>query len=121
MPEFEDALAGELVDAGMQHDFTQAVAFKIRQRRVLLTDAVPDDIAARVCQAAWTSRAAFSAETYSQAERGRIVGNARRRSLVNRTPGLSANPLGAPASPPPPFCIAERAEPATAGEQWFSL
>jgi len=58
VPEFEDALAGELVDAGMQHDFTQAVAFKIRQRRVLLTDAVPDDIAARVCQAAWTWRAA---------------------------------------------------------------
>ena len=44
MPEFEDALAGELVDAGMQHDFTQAVAFKIRQRRVLLTDAVPDTL-----------------------------------------------------------------------------
>ena len=58
VPEFEDALAGELKDAGMQHDFTQAVAFKIRQRRVLLTDAVPDDIAARVCQAAWTWRAA---------------------------------------------------------------
>ena len=58
VPEFEDALAGELVDAGMQHDFTQAVAFKIRQRRVLLTDAVPDDITARVCQAAWTWRAA---------------------------------------------------------------
>ena len=58
VPEFEDALAGELKDAGMQHEFTQAAAFKIRQRRVLLTDAVPDDIAARVCQAAWTSRAA---------------------------------------------------------------
>ena len=58
VPEFEDALAGELVDAGMQHDFTQAVAFKIRQRRVLLTDAVPDDITARVCHAAWTWRAA---------------------------------------------------------------
>ena len=58
VPEFEDALAGELKDAGMQHEFTQAAAFKIRQRRVLLTDAMPDDIAARVCQAAWTSRAA---------------------------------------------------------------